>query len=335
MRVFLFLAAVLGALPSARPASALSKSGGARPRETLSTFYRKAIPKRPEARPPPPARPGLFAPRSPAGKVPSRPAATSAYRDAVKRWHSASLDPPSRTESGQPCLALVNLNAHERVVLCPSDDGTFGADARETAGRRFREMGSENTHPVHPRLLVVLLAIQEHFHAGEIRILSGYRSPWEGNSNHGKGRAADVIVPGADDDSVAAFARGLGFVGVGTYPTSHFVHVDVRDASYSWVDASAPGRPHRERAVLSGLAKESDERARARGEARAFGPSVRRDARAWLATRAPGDSVPAVAEPDADLPNPETRGQASDEASDVQAAEGTAANGPAESSESE
>jgi hypothetical protein len=73
-------------------------------------------------------------------------------------------------------------------------------------------------------------------------------------------------VPGAKDDDVARFARDLGFVGVGVYPSSGFVHIDVRDRSYFWVDASGPGKRNRERGILGDLAKKADAQALSRGE---------------------------------------------------------------------
>ena len=118
-----------------------------------------------------------------------------------------------------------------------------------------------------PGLVDLVYRIQTHFHAPEIRVVSCYRSPKRsGASNHGRGRAIDIIVPGATDEEVARFAREQGFVGVGLYPTSGFVHVDVRSRSYFWVDSSAPGRRNRERGVLGDLAKKSDAAAAARGE---------------------------------------------------------------------
>jgi uncharacterized protein YcbK (DUF882 family) len=273
--------------PAAKPRVTLEPSPRARPRESLSSFYRGG--KRPEPSPqaaPAPQRPGLFAGRDARSQA-ARAPVSATYRESVRTWHEASGHGSPTGPRGEPCLLLVNLNAKERATLCPlPDGGGFSASDREAAAMLFREPGSENAHPVHPRLLALLLDIQEHFHAGEIRLLSGYRSPWEGNSNHGKGRAADIVVPGASDDAVASYARGLGFVGVGIYPTSRFVHVDVRDASYFWVDASAPGRPHRERGILAALAKESDERAKARRERPTFGPVVRADATGWIAARA-------------------------------------------------
>jgi hypothetical protein len=98
-------------------------------------------------------------------------------------------------------------------------------------------------------------------------VISGYRAPKPGKaSNHGKGRAIDLVVPGTPDEDVAKFAREIGFVGVGIYPTSGFVHVDVRDRSYFWIDSSGPGKRNRERGILGDLAKRSDAAASARGE---------------------------------------------------------------------
>ena len=109
--------------------------------------------------------------------------------------------------------------------------------------------------------------IQVRFGAEEVRIVSGYRTPRRGKlSNHGRGRAVDLVVPGASDEEVAKFAREQGFVGVGVYPVSGFVHVDVRERSYFWVDTSGPGKRSRTRGILADLAARSDARALARGD---------------------------------------------------------------------
>jgi hypothetical protein len=108
--------------------------------------------------------------------------------------------------------------------------------------------------------------VQRQFAAQELRVISGYRTPRVGHSNHGRGRAVDLVVPGTADEEVARFVRGLGFTGVGVYPTSGFVHVDVRERSYFWVDSSAPGKRNRERGVLGDVAAKADADARARGE---------------------------------------------------------------------
>jgi uncharacterized protein YcbK (DUF882 family) len=197
------------------------------------------------------------------------PAAGPKYASYVQKWHTpAAGKAPPVDASGRPMLALYALNTNDRAELAAaSDKGGFLASALDHAAYVLRESHSGNEYPVEPRLLDVIYRIQTHFQAQEIRIVSGYRTPWRGaTSNHGKGRALDIVVPGQKDEDVAKFARELGFVGVGVYPTSGFVHVDVRDRSYFWVDASGPGRRNRERNILGDLAKKSDAAALARGE---------------------------------------------------------------------
>jgi len=44
---------------------------------------------------------------------------------------------------------------------------------------------------------------------------------------------------------VRDFCRTLGTVGVGYYPNSSFVHLDVRDVPTYWIDYSGPGQAPR------------------------------------------------------------------------------------------
>ncbi|MEI7893587.1 MAG: DUF882 domain-containing protein [Myxococcales bacterium] len=168
---------------------------------------------------------------------------------------------------GRPLLVLVSLGRGERAELSAlTDPGGFATRDLERAAHVLRAGGGDE-HPVEPRMLDLVYRIQVHFRAPEVRIVSGYRTPKaNSHSNHGKGRAMDFVVAGVPDVEVAKFARELGFVGVGIYPTSHFVHVDVRPQSYFWVDMSGPGRRNRERGILGDLARGSDRRALERGE---------------------------------------------------------------------
>ena len=112
----------------------------------------------------------------------------------------------------------------------------------------------------------------------------------------------DMVVPGVPDEEVARFVREMGFVGVGVYPTSQFVHVDVRPRSYFWVDFSGPRMKNRERGILGDLAAKSDAAAVARGQALIEPYGVMTDVDAAL--RARGVSVAtSVAEEDEDDEN--------------------------------
>lgn len=202
----------------------------------------------------------------------TRPTTPAGYFYSVRYLHTpdphrvAPLD-----SSGRPELVLRSVNLQEsQAFIAATDDGGFAASDLPRAQHVLREASTGHECPsLEPRVLDVLYRIQRHFNAQEIRVISAYRTPVEGNGqgNHGRGRAVDFVVPGAQDDDVARFAHELGFVGVGLYPIGSFVHVDVRSRSYFWTDRSGPGHTSRERGISPELAAESDEAARARGEA--------------------------------------------------------------------
>jgi len=91
-------------------------------------------------------------------------------------------------------------------------------------------------------LKLVSLLYQINRHVGlhhKINIVSGYRSPRTNmylrrhsrgvakHSYHMKAQAADIQIPGIRLHKLREIARGLGLGGVGYYPRSNFVHVDV------------------------------------------------------------------------------------------------------------
>ncbi len=243
----------------------------------------------------------LAAPRArPA--APTRPALPKAI-PASRAWHTvpsglaASVD-----DEGRPMLTLRALNMPESVTLRASGQrGGFSAEDLDRAAHLLRDPRTGDEHPVDPHVLDLVYRVATHFSAPEVRIVSGYRRPRPGSrSNHGNGRAIDFVVPGTTDEDVATFAREQGFVGVGVYPTSGFVHLDVRERSYFWVDTSGPGKRNRTRGILPSLAARSDAQALARGD-RSVGPFLlATDVDAALATRRGSESVPADAPLDDD-----------------------------------
>jgi uncharacterized protein YcbK (DUF882 family) len=195
-------------------------------------------------------------------KAPSGPIQASLGWHALPAAKEAPLD-----SHGRARLVLQGLNIPDRIELTArTDSGDFDAADLDHAAHIMRDR-SGNEHPIDPRLLDTVYRLQVRFHAPEIRIISGYRTPRNGGtSNHGRGRAMDLVVPGASDEEVARFARERGFTGVGIYPLSGFVHVDVRERSYFWVDTSGPGKRSRIRGILGDQAARSDIQATARGE---------------------------------------------------------------------
>jgi uncharacterized protein YcbK (DUF882 family) len=238
----------------------------------------------------PPSRTAKRAPTpAAAGTVRPGSAGAVAYlsgHQAMVGWHAVSSLTAARDGAGRPLLTLSTINRGETLSMpAAGDDGGFSSADLDRVAHLLRAAGGEE-HPMDPRTLSLVYRIQTHFGVPEVRVVSGYRVPKPGSrSNHGKGRAMDMVVPGVPDEEVARFAREMGFVGVGVYPTSQFVHVDIRPRSYFWVDFSGPHMRNRERGILGDLAARSDAAALARGQAAIEPYSIATDVDAALRAR--------------------------------------------------
>ncbi|MEQ8458184.1 MAG: DUF882 domain-containing protein [Sandaracinaceae bacterium] len=98
---------------------------------------------------------------------------------------------------------------------------------------------------LHPELLVRLQQIGDAFPGQAIEIISGYRPQSPRTSRHHHGRALDLRVRDVPREHVRDLAVTFPETGVGWYPNSVFVHVDVRSEPAYWVDLSGPGEPAR------------------------------------------------------------------------------------------
>jgi zinc D-Ala-D-Ala carboxypeptidase len=89
-----------------------------------------------------------------------------------------------------------------------------------------------------------------------LTIVSAYRSPEHNarvggatRSKHMDGTAFDISMANHDPETFIAAARAVGFLGIGTYPRSNFVHVDIGPARV-W------GQPFPAREATPGFAVE-------------------------------------------------------------------------------
>ncbi|HEY5373598.1 MAG TPA: LysM peptidoglycan-binding domain-containing protein [Polyangiaceae bacterium] len=97
-----------------------------------------------------------------------------------------------------------------------------------------------------PRLIKLLAKVSDKFGSRPIRIVSGFRTrSFFQDSRHKLSRAVDFSIPGVDNVVVRDYLRTLPATGVGYYPNSSFVHVDVRDTPTYWVDFAGPGEAPR------------------------------------------------------------------------------------------
>jgi uncharacterized protein YcbK (DUF882 family) len=102
------------------------------------------------------------------------------------------------------------------------------------------------------RTLQLVAKAAYHFRSTHIEVVSAYRKPRRRREGpHGRGDAVDFKLEDVPANLLAAYLRTQPRVGVGiyTHPKTQFVHLDVREQSFHWLDASPPGKHWRERSI--------------------------------------------------------------------------------------
>jgi uncharacterized protein YcbK (DUF882 family) len=135
---------------------------------------------------------------------------------------------------------LHNLHTGEQLDAVYWENGSYVPDALAKAMRVMRDWRNGQEHVMDPRLFDVLHAIQGRLEVNRpFQLISGYRSPATNamlhaesgqvasHSQHLLGKASDIRVEGVELAHLHAAALSLQAGGVGYYPVSNFVHVDV------------------------------------------------------------------------------------------------------------
>lgn len=113
--------------------------------------------------------------------------------------------------------------------------------------RFFRCHHTNREHRIDPRLVRLLYEIGRHYEGRRIEVISGYRHPTVAKnprSPHKEGQACDFRVAGVKNTELRDYVRArFDKIGLGYYPNSTFVHLDVRATrSAFWIDYSGPGQ---------------------------------------------------------------------------------------------
>ena len=135
-------------------------------------------------------------------------------------------------------LTLRLVNKKGRVI--PQSRLALSKLARDRQGKKRYRM-------LHPRLVALLKRVSDHFPGETIEVISGYRAPRRRGhlSKHNVGQAMDFRVSNVSNKELYQYIKTLPKTGTGYYPNSVFVHLDVRDKSYTWTDLSKPGEAAR------------------------------------------------------------------------------------------
>lgn len=192
------------------------------------------------------------------------PVPTQKPAPAVKRAPQAR--PPSapgnkkgkavqaRLQPRLPQIPLEHITTHAAFQLRPDlPHGGFSASQMKSLATLLRCHHTGQRHTMSRRLIEILYATGRHYRNAKLMIVAGYRAPRvareKGNprSPHKRGVACDFQVNGVSNENVRDFLRRtFRNIGVGYYPNSGFIHVDVgRTRDAYWIDYSSPGQPAR------------------------------------------------------------------------------------------
>jgi LysM repeat protein len=132
-------------------------------------------------------------------------------------------------------------------------------------------LGAKGSRPQVPdRLLRLLVRVSDTFGGRQIWVVSGYRkSSYFTDSRHKDSAAVDFSVVGVPNSVLRQYLLLFDDVGVGYYPNSSFVHLDVRGCAMQWVDYAGPGEAPRRTQFASKLAKAGPKRGKAAPKAKA------------------------------------------------------------------
>jgi uncharacterized protein YcbK (DUF882 family) len=135
---------------------------------------------------------------------------------------------------------LHNLHTGDTFNDAYFENGAYVAEALAEAMRVLRDWRNGEEHVMDPRLFDALHGINARLETdAPFQIISGYRSPETNamlhersagvasHSQHTLGKASDVRIEGVDLRNLHRAALNVAAGGVGFYPTSNFVHVDV------------------------------------------------------------------------------------------------------------
>jgi uncharacterized protein YcbK (DUF882 family) len=193
------------------------------------------------------------------GEMPVDTAALEAAPNQVAPVEIASNQPetapvmPAATETapvtvskvdGKPyTLRMSNLHTGETLEIVYRIGNTYIPDALAKLNYFLRDHNTQDVVDYSPKEFDVLHAMMSRLGKvnGLIDIVCGYRtpetnealrhdSPWTGvaeHSQHMEGHAIDLRVPGVSTAALRNAALSLKAGGVGYYPISQFVHIDV------------------------------------------------------------------------------------------------------------
>jgi uncharacterized protein YcbK (DUF882 family) len=137
-------------------------------------------------------------------------------------------------------LSFFNTHTAERLEACYCRAGRYDPGALREINHILRDHRTGDVGDIAPDLLDLLHGLGRRFETPQpFHVISGYRSPATNaalrrhsrgvasQSLHMFGKAIDIRVPGVSTGELKTLALSLAAGGVGYYPRSDFIHVDI------------------------------------------------------------------------------------------------------------
>ena len=137
-------------------------------------------------------------------------------------------------------LSFYNTHTGEKLSTCYWAEGKYVAEGVRDINNILRDHRTGDVYDMDQGLLDLLYLLQERVESQQtFQIISGYRSPKTNamlsnksngvarRSYHMQGKAIDIRLSGCDLKQLHKAALSLKAGGVGYYPASDFIHVDV------------------------------------------------------------------------------------------------------------
>lgn len=163
----------------------------------------------------------------------------------------AAASKAAEPSAGAPSYRLRMFHTHtgESIDVVYRKGETYIPQALNELNNFLRDHRTGDVHIYDPRLFDLLTALEKQVGQPEavIDVICGYRTPWSNaflrehsagvalHSLHMEAEAIDIRIPGISTLTLRNAALALHLGGVGYYPRSEFVHVDVgRVRQWSW-----------------------------------------------------------------------------------------------------
>lgn len=168
---------------------------------------------------------------------------------------AASLTPTSLMASLRPRfssrkLSFVNIHTQETFEGVYWREGQYSEKALRRLAYLLRDRRNQKEHPIDPQLFDVLHRLQTSLGSQDAyQVICGYRSKETNallhhtrtgvakNSLHCKGKAIDIRIESTPLKELRNAAVALKAGGVGYYPRSDFIHLDIRPKPTLWGSA--------------------------------------------------------------------------------------------------